>query len=318
MSTFAGQSYIGNTLVYGDLPQAEMVADGSTTRYGLDWKPGTVRGIYVWVGGVLQTPHRAYHLDDQTVVFHKPPQAGLKIVIRGISHEVTIAKAAEGSIRIDQVASDTQNGDDFLDYILQHLQRSNKHAIALQRIMTPIGSLRWCVSATPPPGWICLDDPEQEYDRTFYADLYQIADAHHFTLPGSDPDHFKLIDLRERFLATVGETLDCGDLGGQTMRQLNLANLPDHSHALSGQISGGSNAQSWILRTMEYGKPYSGYYIPAGTIDKDDLAVGSGAQLGNGSSDLSLSLSCATTGDSQAFDQRPPYVGAYLHLFAGV
>lgn len=311
MSQISGQSYIGHAPLYGDLPQAEMVSDGTQIRFDLNWKPGCAQGIQVWVGGVLQTPHRAYHLEDQTIVFTTAPYKGLHIVIRGISHEVTIAKAASGTIRVDQFATDDTARRGFLSYLIDSLGLFDDLAIALQRAFTDVGALRWSLSATPKPGWLRLDDPDQDLSKSKYADLYQTLSVLGLTNPGSDGNHFTFVDLRERFLVTQGQSLNLGDLGGQVMRELTEDHLPSHNHDLGsnttagpllGKIStAGMNGHQWHIEVgvdVFDGKSQAIAVYPTTTSSTTSFLTGS-------------------TGNSQPFDQRPPYLTSHLHIFAG-
>lgn len=310
MSQISGQSYIGHVPFHGDLPQAEMVSDGNQIRLDLTWKPGCAQGVQVWVGGVLQTPHQAYHLEDQTIVFAAPIQSGLKIVVRGISHEVTIAKAASGTIRVDQFATDDTARRGFLSYLIDSLGMFDDLAIALQRVFTDVGALRWSLSATPKPGWLRLDDPDQDLSKSKYADLYQALSVLGLTNPGSDGNHFSFVDLRERFLVTPGQSLNLGDLGGQVMRQLTEDHLPAHSHNLGsnttagpllGKTSNGMNGHQWHIE------------VGVDVFDGKSQAI---AVYPTTSSSTTTFLT-GSTGSSQSFDQRPPYLTSHLHIFAG-
>lgn len=311
MTQLAGQYYIGHSPLYGDLPQFEAVGNGQQTDFSLKWKPGCVQGIYVWLGGVLQTPHRAYHIDDQTVIFHKPPADGLKIVIRGISHEVTIAKPADGSIRVDQFATDDTARRGILSYLIDSLGMFDDLAIALQRVFTDIGALRWSLSETPKPGWLCLDDPEQELSINRYQTLYQTLSGLGLTTDGKDGNHFRFVDLRERFLVTPGQILSLGDLGGQAMRQLTLAELPSHNHDL------GSNSTAGPLLGRKVTSHHGNYHIEwavdvfVNTGKPEAIAVYTTASSSN------TAFRTGMTGENQPFDQRPPYLASHLHIFAG-
>ena len=313
MTSFSGQSYIGNVPLYGDLPQAELVSDGTRTRFDLVWKPGCVQGIYVWVGGVLQTPHRAYHLEEQTIVFHNAPSAGLPIVVRGVSHEVTISVPAKGSIQVDQFARDPTARQGILSYLIESLALFDELTIALQRLFIDVGALRWSLSSMPKPGWLRLDDPDQDLSIKRYADLYKTLSVLGLITSGSDGRHFKFIDLRERFLVMSGQNLTLGSVGGQVMQKLTRDHLPKHDHEIGGtsgvgvvlgKVVKGHDSRThyhteWAVDVFnKTGKPQALALYRPGTVGVDGTTT-------------------TSTGRNQAFDQRPPYLTGHLHIFAG-
>jgi microcystin-dependent protein len=95
-----------------------------------------------------------------------------------------------------------------------------------------IGEIRWFAFGEPPPGWLPCDG--QVLTRTQYPNLFTVLG----TLYGGDGhETFCLPDLQGRVALHSGGGVALGDAGGEETHELTVAEMPNHTHLLSANLS---------------------------------------------------------------------------------
>jgi microcystin-dependent protein len=108
------------------------------------------------------------------------------------------------------------------------------------------------------------------------------------TYGGNGVTTFALPDLRDRVPFGAGQDVTLGEVGGAASQTLTAAQLPPHTHATRARVvsSGGVGSPAAALWGSSPGSSYA-----------------------SGAPDVALAADCvATTGQGQAYDNRPPFL----------
>lgn len=149
--------------------------------------------------------------------------------------------------------------------------------------LIPVGSIFPFVGGMAPSGFALCNG--QTLDRTQFADLFRLIGTKYGT---TNSNNFKVPDLSGRFLVGVGTGYSLGDTGGSQTVALTAAQMPIHSHNVTGKADQASR---------------SGVGMYASNV-----SGGSGWQVLSTTEAGSLSgLTTTSAGSGQAHENRPPY-----------
>jgi microcystin-dependent protein len=149
--------------------------------------------------------------------------------------------------------------------------------------LIPIGSILPFVGGQAPTGFALCNG--QTLDRTQFADLFRLIGTKYGT---TNSNNFKVPDLSGRFLVGVGTGYALGDTGGSQTVALTAAQMPIHSHDVTGKAD-------------QAGRAGVGMYA-------SNVGGGSGWQVLSTTESGSLSgLTTTSAGSGQAHENRPPY-----------
>lgn len=149
--------------------------------------------------------------------------------------------------------------------------------------LIPIGSIFPFVGGQAPTGFALCNG--QTLDRTQFADLFRLIGLKYGTTNSSN---FRVPDLSGRFLVGVGTGYSLGDTGGSQTVALTAAQMPIHSHDVTGKAD-------------QAGRAGVGMYA-------SNVAGGSGWQVLSTTENGSISgLTTTSAGSGQAHENRPPY-----------
>jgi len=169
------------------------------------------------------------------------------------------------------------------------------------------GDVEPTIRSTPKDGTLLMQG--QLVSRTTYAALWAWAQAQSLVIAGmfttgDGSTTFGLPDFRRRMPIGVGtlgtDTYPLGGTGGAASRVLTQANMPSHSHPLTG---GGGTAYG----VGDHGGHNSGAFGVAGGSAGATAANG---QTGNGahSHNVQTEVYSTAVGSGTAFDNRPAYL----------
>ena len=154
---------------------------------------------------------------------------------------------------------------------------------AAMAALIPVGSIFPFVGGQAPSGFALCNG--QALDRTQFADLFRLIGTKYGT---TNSNNFKVPDLSGRFLVGVGTGYSLGDTGGSQTVALTAAQMPVHSHDVTG-------------KTGQAGKSGVGMYA-------SNVGGGSGWQVLSTTEQGSISgLTTTSAGSGQAHENRPPY-----------
>lgn len=149
--------------------------------------------------------------------------------------------------------------------------------------LIPVGSIFPFVGGQAPSGFALCNG--QSLDRTQYAELFRLIGTKYGTTNSSN---FRVPDLSGRFLVGVGTGYSLGDTGGSQTVALTAAQMPIHSHDVTGKAD-------------QAGRAGVGMYA-------SNVSGGSGWQVLSTTETGSLSgLTTTSAGSGQAHENRPPY-----------
>lgn len=149
--------------------------------------------------------------------------------------------------------------------------------------LIPVGSIFPFVGGQAPTGFAMCNG--QTLDRTQFADLFRLIGTKYGT---TNSNNFKVPDLSGRFLVGVGTGYSLGDTGGSQTVALTAAQMPIHSHDVTGKAD-------------QAGRAGVGMYA-------SNVSGGSGWQVLSTTEQGSLSgLTTTSAGSGQAHENRPPY-----------
>lgn len=149
--------------------------------------------------------------------------------------------------------------------------------------LIPVGSIFPFVGGQAPTGFALCNG--QALDRAQFADLFRLIGTKYGTTNSSN---FKVPDLSGRFLVGVGTGYSLGDTGGSQTVALTAAQMPIHSHGVTGKAG-------------QAGTAGVGMYA-------SNVGGGSGWQVLSTTENGSLSgLTTTSAGSGQAHENRPPY-----------
>ncbi|HEV7886788.1 MAG TPA: tail fiber protein [Acidimicrobiales bacterium] len=146
-----------------------------------------------------------------------------------------------------------------------------------------MGEIRLMAFNFPPKGWAFCNGQFLPIDQN--QALFSLLGT---TFGGNGQTTFALPDLRGRWPFHLGQGLTLGQAGGEASHTLSLAEMPTHNHFVVGDKT-------------------SGNAIPNAT---SRLANSKGQQLWGPPNNIvpMAPPSLATTGGSQAHENRPPYL----------
>ena len=154
---------------------------------------------------------------------------------------------------------------------------------AAMAALIPVGALLPFVGGQAPTGFALCNG--QALDRTQFAELFRLIGTKYGTTNSSN---FKVPDLSGRFLVGVGAGYSLGDTGGSQTVALTAAQMPVHSHDVTGKAD-------------QAGRAGVGMYA-------SNVSGGSGWQVLSTTENGSLSgLTTTSAGSGQAHENRPPY-----------
>ncbi len=161
--------------------------------------------------------------------------------------------------------------------------KATSELTSLMAALIPVGSIFPFVGGQAPTGFALCNG--QTLDRTQYADLFRlIGTKYGYT----NTSNFKVPDLSGRFLVGVGTGYSLGDTGGAQTVALTAAQMPIHSHDVTGKAD-------------QAGRAGVGMYA-------SNVSGGSGWQVLSTTENGSLSgLTTTSAGSGQAHENRPPY-----------
>jgi microcystin-dependent protein len=149
--------------------------------------------------------------------------------------------------------------------------------------LIPIGSILPFVGGQAPSGFALCNG--QTLDRTQFAELFRLIGTKYGTTNSSN---FRVPDLSGRFLVGIGTGYSLGDTGGSQTVALTAAQMPIHSHDVTGKAD-------------QAGRAGVGMYA-------SNVGGGSGWQVLSTTESGSLSgLTTTSAGSGQAHENRPPY-----------
>lgn len=149
--------------------------------------------------------------------------------------------------------------------------------------LIPVGSIFPFVGGQAPSGFALCNG--QALDRTQFAELFRLIGTKYGT---TNSNNFKVPDLSGRFLVGVGTGYSLGDTGGSQTVTLTAAQMPVHSHDVTGKAG----------RAQKSGV---GLY-------ESNVGGGSGWQVLSTTEQGSVSgLTTSSAGSGQAHENRPPY-----------
>ena len=149
--------------------------------------------------------------------------------------------------------------------------------------LIPVGSIFPFVGGQAPTGFALCNG--QTLDRVQYADLFRLIGTKYGTTNSSN---FRVPDLSGRFLVGVGTGYSLGDTGGSQTVALTAAQMPIHSHDVTGKAG-------------QAGTSGVGMYA-------SNVGGGSGWQVLSTTEQGSISgLTTTSAGSGQAHENRPPY-----------
>ena len=149
--------------------------------------------------------------------------------------------------------------------------------------LIPVGSIFPFVGGQAPAGFALCNG--QALDRTQFAELFRLIGTKYGTTNSSN---FRVPDLSGRFLVGVGTGYSLGDTGGSQTVALTAAQMPIHSHDVTGKAD-------------QAGRAGVGMYA-------SNVGGGSGWQVLSTTENGSLSgLTTTSAGSGQAHENRPPY-----------
>lgn len=161
--------------------------------------------------------------------------------------------------------------------------RATSDLNAAMAALIPVGSIFPFVGGQAPAGFAMCNG--QTLDRTQYADLFRLIGTKYGT---TNTNNFKVPDLSGRFLVGVGTGYSLGDTGGSQTVALTAAQMPIHSHDVTGKAD-------------QAGRSGVGMYA-------SNVGGGSGWQVLSTTESGSLSgLTTTSAGGGQAHENRPPY-----------
>lgn len=154
---------------------------------------------------------------------------------------------------------------------------------AAMAALIPVGSIFPFVGGQSPSGFALCNG--QTLDRTQFAELFRLIGTKYGT---TNSNNFKVPDLSGRFLVGVGTGYSLGDTGGSQTVALTTAQMPIHSHDVTGKAD-------------QAGRAGVGMYA-------SNVGGGSGWQVLSTTEQGSLSgLTTTSAGSGQAHENRPPY-----------
>ena len=154
---------------------------------------------------------------------------------------------------------------------------------AAMAAVVPVGSILPFVGGQAPTGFALCNG--QTLDRTQFAELFRLIGTKYGT---TNSNNFKVPDLSGRFLVGVGTGYSLGDTGGSQTVALTAAQMPIHSHDVTGKAD-------------QAGRAGVGMYA-------SNVGGGSGWQVLSTTESGSLSgLTTTSAGGGQAHENRPPY-----------
>lgn len=149
--------------------------------------------------------------------------------------------------------------------------------------LIPVGSIFPFVGGQAPSGFALCNG--QTLDRTQFAELFRLIGTKYGS---TNTSNFRVPDLSGRFLVGVGAGYSLGDTGGSQTVTLTEAQMPVHSHDVTG-------------KTGQAGLSGVGMYA-------SNVAGGSGWQVLSTTESGSISgLRTTSAGSGQAHENRPPY-----------
>ena len=179
---------------------------------------------------------------------------------------------------------------------------------------TPVGAVIGWFSDTIPAGWLLLDG--SAVSREKYPRLYEVLTGEEAASGGEDAT-FQLPDLRSRIPVgkngsdTAFDTL--GKTGGEKTHTLTTAELPSHSHPVSGTAASGG-AHTHILGGIATRKAgtWNGCVASTGCTDTTWNSVRSG-----GAHSHSVSGTAAAVGSGSGHNNLQPYIVMNYIIKAG-
>lgn len=149
--------------------------------------------------------------------------------------------------------------------------------------LIPVGSIFPFVGGQAPAGFALCNG--QTLDRTQFSELFRLIGVKYGT---TNSNNFRVPDLSGRFLVGVGTGYALGDTGGSQTVALTAAQMPIHSHDVTGKAD-------------QAGRAGVGMYA-------SNVGGGSGWQVLSTTENGSLSgLTTTSAGSGQAHENRPPY-----------
>ena len=149
--------------------------------------------------------------------------------------------------------------------------------------LIPVGAIFPFVGGQAPTGFALCNG--QTLDRVQFAELFRLIGTKYGT---TNTSNFKVPDLSGRFLVGVGTGYSLGDTGGSQTVALTAAQMPIHSHDVTGKAD-------------QAGRAGVGMYA-------SNVSGGSGWQVLSTTENGSLSgLTTTSAGSGQAHENRPPY-----------
>jgi microcystin-dependent protein len=154
-------------------------------------------------------------------------------------------------------------------------------------VITPfVGEIRIFAGSKPPVGWELCDGRLLEVSEN--ESLFNLIGT---TYGGDGRESFRLPDLRGRVPVNVGNGVNLGDHGGVETVRLTVAQLPAHTHAMTGSVDPASRS------TVDSSVPAS---MPA---------AGTGSAYGSVLPFVALApSSVAPTGGGRAHDNVQPFL----------
>lgn len=154
---------------------------------------------------------------------------------------------------------------------------------ATMAALIPIGSIFPFVGGQAPSGFALCNG--QVLDRTQFAELFRLIGTKYGT---TNSNNFKVPDLSGRFLVGIGTGYSLGDTGGSQTVALTAAQMPIHSHDVTGKAG-------------QAGTSGVGMYA-------SNVSGGTGWQVLSTTENGSISgLTTTSAGSGQAHENRPPY-----------
>lgn len=149
--------------------------------------------------------------------------------------------------------------------------------------LIPVGAIFPFVGGQAPTGFALCNG--QTLDRVQFAELFRLIGTKYGT---TNTSNFKVPDLSGRFLVGVGTGYSLGDTGGSQTVALTAAQMPIHSHDVTGKAD-------------QAGRAGVGMYA-------SNVSGGSSWQVLSTTENGSLSgLTTTSAGSGQAHENRPPY-----------
>lgn len=163
------------------------------------------------------------------------------------------------------------------------VSRATSDLTSAMAALIPVGSIFPFVGGPAPTGFALCNG--QTLDRTQFAELFRRIGTKYGT---TNSNNFRVPDLSGRFLVGVGAGYSLGDTGGSQTVALTAAQMPIHSHDVTGKAD-------------QAGRSGVGMYA-------SNVGGGSGWQVLSTTESGSLSgLTTTSAGSGQAHENRPPY-----------